>query len=197
MANLRAIYSVGESLRTYLQNVYPQNLKDDFPCAFSLLSSGELNKLTDPPTTLSLYLYRVTMNEHLRNVGRVNRWPVEPTPLALDLHYLLTVWADNAAAEQTILAWAMRELFQHPLLDASTLSTDASWDPDDVVQVIPAELSNEEIMRVWDTLEPRYRLSISYVARVVRIDPDEVQVEPAVVAERFNLAELPTSGGSR
>ena len=43
-------------------------------------------------------------------------------------------------------------------------------------------------MRIWDTLEPDYRLSVGYVARVVRIEPDEIPEQRAVVATRFNYA---------
>jgi hypothetical protein len=43
-------------------------------------------------------------------------------------------------------------------------------------------------MRIWDTLEPDYRLSLSYIARVVRIDPAEVREERQVVATRTDIA---------
>jgi hypothetical protein len=43
-------------------------------------------------------------------------------------------------------------------------------------------------MRIWDTLEPNYRLSLSYIARVVRIDPDEDSDQRPVVAMRFDYA---------
>ena len=41
-------------------------------------------------------------------------------------------------------------------------------------------------MRIWDALTPSYRLSVSYVARLVRIDPDsdDAQFRP-VVSGRF------------
>jgi hypothetical protein len=143
----------------------------------------------DFPTTLSLYLYRVTMNEHLRNIARVNGFTDNDVPLSIDLHYLLTVWANNAVAEHTILAWAMRELYLHPVLDISSLSPEAGWTAGDVVQLIPAELSNEDVMRIWDALEPPYRLSISYIARVVRIDADTTEDSRPVVATRFSYSD--------
>jgi len=45
-------------------------------------------------------------------------------------------------------------------------------------------------MRIWDALTPSYRLSVSYVARLVRIDPDsdDAQFRP-VVAARFAYGE--------
>jgi hypothetical protein len=185
MANQFAIHSVGESLRKYLESSYPEPLRTNISCSFRLLSSGELTDTSNFSTTLSLYLYRVTMNEHLRNVPRIND-PVDAgAPLAVDLHYLMTVWANNALAEHTILSWAMRELYRRPILDKSSLSSEADWGMADVIQLIPAELSNEDIMRIWDALEPPYHLSISYIARVVRIDVDAFESSRAVVANRF------------
>jgi hypothetical protein len=189
MANLFAIHSVGESLRKYLESSYPEPLRTSSSCSFRLLSSGELTDATNFGTTLSLYLYRVTMNEHLRNIPRINHTFDANAPLAVDLHYLMTVWANNALAEHTILSWAMRELYRHPILDKSSLSSEADWNTADVVQLIPAELSNEDIMRIWDALDPPYHLSVSYIARVVRIDLDVFESSRVVVANRFDYMD--------
>lgn len=186
MANQFAIHSVGESLRKYLENSYPQKLQTDSPCAFRLVSSGELVDPANFGTSLTLYLYRVTMNEHLRSTPRVNDPSDAPAPLAVDLHYLMTVWANSALAEHTILCWAMRALYQHPVLDNSSLSPEAAWSTGDIVQLIPAELSNEDVMRIWDAIAPPYHLSVSYIARVVRIDADAFDSSRPAVATRFS-----------
>ena len=189
MTNVFAIHSVGQSLVTYLTNTYPAELREGFGCTFTLLSSADLAEDQIEPTKVSLYLYRVTMNEHLRSARRGLDAAPDGTPLSVDLHYLLTVWAKAAPAEQIILAWAMRQLQQHPILDRSSLSPEANWNPGEFVQVIPAELSNEDIMRIWDALQPSYRLSVSYIARVVRIDADAVPPAPPVLATRFEYAD--------
>lgn len=193
MANVLAVHSVGESIATYLSRSYPEPLRTDYPCEFSLLSSGELIDTSDYGGTelskLSLVLYRVTMNEHLRNAPRSGSSLGANVPLALDLHYLLTVWASSAAAEHTILAWTMRQLFLNPILDMAFLSAEGGWNAGDVVQLFPAELSNEDIMRIWDALEPPYRLSVSYVARVVRIDADRATDAAPVIATRFSYGD--------
>ena len=195
MANLRAIHSVGTSLITSLRNAYPQPLRTEFPCTFTLLSSGEMaTETANLGTTLSLFLYRVTQNEHLRN--RQAGYPRNGTPLSLDLHYLLTVWATSAQAEHSILGWALRELYARPVLDASSLTPESDWSPADVVQLIPAELSTEDMMRIWDALEPSYRLSVSYIARVVRIDAPAGREERPVVATRFEIEDrVPVAAG--
>lgn len=190
MANINAIHSVGSSLLTYLRNAYPEPLRTDHPCEFRLLSSGELVDTSEFGTTVSLYLYRVIINEHVRNRPPSRNPPEGPLPLTVDLHMLLTVWADSAVAEQTICAWVMHQLHQRPIMDSSSLSTDGGWQRDDVVHIIPAELSNEDLMRIWDALTPTYRLSVSYIARVVRIDPLQVETGRRVVATRDAYEEI-------
>jgi hypothetical protein len=71
------------------------------------------------------------------------------------------------------------------VLSASSLSPEAGWDSADAVQIVPAELSTEDLMRIWDALTPPYRLSVSYVARMVRIDAERIPDAAPVVASRL------------
>ncbi len=190
MANLLAIHSVGSSLISYLENSYPQSLRTNHPCGFRLLSSSELADFDIPEAaTLSLFLHHITINEHGRNTSNINGNIYKDAPLAVDLHYLMTVWAKNALKEQLIMAWAMHQLHKYPLLDKSFLSSEAEWETGEMVQIIPADLNHEDIKRIWDTLQPKYRLSVAYVARVVRINPVVTEDLPFVVASRFALGE--------
>ena len=186
MANFYAINSVGDSIMQFLRNAYPQELRDAHPCDFRIVSSGEMADGTDDfTTTVSLYLYRIIMNEHVRNTTSSRSLRDESVPLSVDLHFMLSVWANSAAAEHTICAWVMSQLHRHPIMDISSLTGEGGWSADDVVHIIPAELSNEDLMRIWDAIAPYYRLSVSYIARVVRIDGDEAPGGEPVVATRY------------
>lgn len=188
MANVFAVHSVGSSIATFLRNTYPQQIggRNMPACGFELTSSGQLAGEISETTHITLYLYRVTVNEHSRQTRRISATPDGFVPLGLDLHYLLTAWAPNPLDEQVTLAWAIRQLHQYPVLDASSLSPEAGWESDEVIQIIPAELTTEDIMRIWDALDPAYRISMSYVARLVRLDPDlDTGESRPVVAGRF------------
>ena len=189
MANLHAIHSVGLSLIKYLRNAYPAELQQNYPCDFRLVGSSELNgKSADFGTAVTLYLYRVTINQYLRNSQQLNSLQQITTPLSVDLSYLLTFWATDALAEHTILGWAIRQLHMHQTLSQSDLTPDGGWEPGDLVQVIPNEISNEDLMRIWDAVDPGYRLSVSYVARVVRIDANVQPDAQPVVAKSLRFA---------
>ena len=160
-------------------------------CKVRLLSSGDLTKIDDvlDLPALTLYLYRITLNAHARNIRRSTGASGQGVPLSVDLHYLLTAWADSAQEEHTTLAWAMRELYMHPVLDAAALNAEADWDPADAIQIAPSELNLEDMLRIWEALEPSYRLSVSYIARLVRVDPDKTPDQQPVVATRFGYKD--------
>ena len=188
MANVFAVHSVGSSIVTFLRNAYPTELASRAmpACGFELTSSGQLAGEIDETTRITLYFYRITVNEHSRQARPARAVADTFVPLGLDLHYLLTAWAANPLDEQVTLAWAVRQLHQFPILDASSLSPEAGWGRDEVIQIVPAELTTEDVMRIWDALDPAYRLSMSYVARLVRLDPDQdTETFRPVVAGRF------------
>jgi hypothetical protein len=190
MANYSAVYSVGNSIATYLQNAYPTDLSNKFACQFRLVSSTEIatEEQTELDKTVSIFLHRVTINENFRAAQRLTNTPLKQPAIFLDLHYLLTYWGTSAQAEQTILGWTLQQLQSAPILDRSVLSSDGDWDPTESIQLVLADLSLEDILRIWDALGPKYRLSIAYVARVVRIDRAAIPAGP-VVATRFTLEQ--------
>jgi Pvc16 N-terminal domain len=191
MANVLALHSVGNSIITYLRNTYPQQVAGiAMPaCSFDLVSCSQLATTADDTTRITLLLYRVMVNEHARQNRAATRSSDGPASLSLDLHYMLTAWGGTSLDEQLTFAWALRQLHEHPVLDASALSPEAGWAPDEVIQIVPAELSTEDMMRVWDGFEASYRLSSTYVARLVRLDPDQVIESRRVVARQLAFGE--------
>jgi hypothetical protein len=195
MANIAAIRSVGSSLAEYLERsfqaaIFPPNVAKP-ACAFSVVSSGGIQEEVDPDNlaaNVRIFLYHVSVDPHLRNSGRLSAPDMQPPPLSVALHYLFTFWSNSAENEHLILAWTMLQLQATSLLDATILSPEAGWTAEETVQLIPEELSTADMMRVWDTLQPEYRLSLGYVARVIRIDPAVAGDQQPVVATRFNYA---------
>jgi hypothetical protein len=193
MADYQAVFAVGDALAKYLTNNYDATVVG-FPCTFKLVSSAEIanEDQTTLDKTVSLYLHRMTTAEFYRNVTVLPDAPFDQPVLYLDLHYLLSYWdasAEGAEAEQKILVWTMQQLQSQPILDTSVLSLSSSapgWDKTDSVQIIPADLSMQDILDIWDGLGPKYRLTVGYVARVVRIDRTITAGMP-VVATRFTL----------
>ena len=198
MPNHLAIQSVANALVTYLKDHYeaaktasPQlmSLGGSEP-RFELLGSSKFsgNDAIEAPR-VTLYVHRVTMNQHLRNT----RTGAAVAPLGLDVHFLLSVWAASADDELMLLGWAMREIHYHSFLGSGSLAAgmnQAGWTNDDMVSLFPAELTTEEMSRIWESAKRGYRLSHPFIARVVRLSKDPVAEGKPVVATRFEVGDV-------
>ena len=193
LADYTAIYSVGNSLAQYLQNSLPATTTGPFKdLKFRLVASSEIAQEDSSKSLdgqVSLFLHRITINQNFRAATRIQDEPNKKSILFLDLHYLITYWGTDAQAEHTVLGWVMQQLQSTPILDNSILTPASIWAPTESIQLVEADLSLEDILRIWDALGPKYRLSLSYIARVVRIDVGrDASLEPLVVANRFQYS---------
>lgn len=150
------------------------------------LSPRSAPKVIGAPA-LSLFLYRVDFNKTMRAAWSAVGSMDGKGHLALDLHYLLTAWADNAEYEHMILGRAMQALEQNPIFSGPLLYSPAvppgdepQWATTEAVQILLEEISTEALMRTFDSLPTDYRLTVPYVARVVRIDTRRTSPVPPV-----------------
>jgi hypothetical protein len=190
MANIYSVHSVGDSLMTFLRSTYPEPLRTDYPCEFRLISSGELEENKGMGTAVTLYLYRIDIDKYGRNTPS-NKHPTgNPKTLSLCLYYIFIIWADSPLVENTIATWIMWQLHQHPVMDRSILSSSGGWLPDEQILIVPIEMSNEDLLRMWEAMSPSYRLSLPYTARIIRIAPEKTDDPLPVVATRYRFGEM-------
>jgi Pvc16 N-terminal domain len=129
---------------------------------------------------LSIFLYRVDFNKTMRAAwSGVTHQDGRPH-LPLDLHFLITPWADNAEAEGAILGRAMQALDATPILSGPLLHQSGDWAPNEAVNLLMDEISTEAVMRTFDSLAADYRISVPYIARVVRLDGQRATPAPDV-----------------
>lgn len=178
MANFQCIAATGRSIERLLNACFDEvDPIPDSPVRTRAVlirtedfdGVGTIQSVIQPPA-LSIFMYRVDFNKAMRAgwsaVGSVNG----RAHLPLDLHVLLTAWAANAEYELRILGRAMQCLEQHPSLAGPLLVEGAEWAAADSVQIVMEEITTEAVMRTFDSLPHDYKLSIPYVARVVRLD---------------------------
>jgi Pvc16 N-terminal domain len=139
---------------------------------------------------LSILLYRVDFNKAMRAAWSSVGTADGRGHLPLDLHFLLTPWADNAEHEHLIIGRAMQAIEFSPMLSGPLFYQPELPDgyedepratPAEAVQVLLEEISTEALMRTFDSLPCDYRLTVPYVARVARIDTRETRLQPPVV----------------
>lgn len=123
---------------------------------------------------LSLWLYQVLPNEHLRNAQPVRTRDAKGDdttelypPLALNLYYLLTPSTGNDVGDQQVLGRALQVFY-----DQSVLRMESTQSPDraEELHISLAPRTIEELAEVWEAMQQAYRLSVCYEVRVARID---------------------------
>lgn len=174
MASYRAVGATCEAVIRLLQQSWDRDLFNNTDLHFAVHRTPDINNSMD--TGVSLFLYRVTVNSVQRTPpakpgpgGRPRR-----TQLPLELHFLLIPWAKDASLEQIILGWMMRTIEDTPILPAGLLNTLTAgvFEPEETVEIVVGQLSNEEMFRIWDVLPCDYQISVPYTARIVRIDSE-------------------------
>ena len=145
-----------------------------------LLASQDFSSDIPVAGALGIYLYRIAVDPYARN-----RYLAAPegrrTPrpeLPVNLHILLIGWSDKSAIEISYLSAAMQIIGSGLNLSIAHLGTaDPTWGESDTVQIIPEEMSTEDLTRLWDSFPCGYRLSVPYIIKTIRLAPDEDQEE--------------------
>ncbi len=119
---------------------------------------------------VTIFLYRVDYNTTMRAAWSQVGFHDGRAHLPVDLHFLLTPWGTNADHEMRIIGRVIQCLDENPILNGPMLDNLSNWTPHEGVQVCLEDLSTEDIMRIYDSLPVNFKLSVPYVARVLRVD---------------------------
>jgi hypothetical protein len=170
---------VSETLRKLLEAQMSPAMK------VTLLSPGDPSPLN---VRVNLFLYRITRNAQLENLD----WAPKPgvpgrlvfPPLALNLFYLLTVFATldpqtGLADAHGIMGEAMRVLHENAIVPEAFLVGGLA--PGQIkVTLVSADI--EELSKIWTALTKEFRLSAVYEISYVDIpSTTETAVPPRVV----------------
>lgn len=171
MATYPAIAATSEAVLGLLQSAA---IGGEFEgVEFAHYQAGDL---ASPMTEgVSLYLYRVTVSGN-RNLppqrgpdGRRYR-----PPIPLDLHFLVTAWAETAIRQQRMLGFAIRTLEDTPILPAGVLNQHSPepnvFRPEETVELVYESVSVQDFGYIWDVAQTKEQPSATYVARMVEIE---------------------------
>jgi hypothetical protein len=195
MSDYRAIQGVSSSLKNLLDTFMFLNGPDVIPGDRVPITLG-LPDQKDDGKRLNIFLYHVQECPHLKNQdlpGAAHPGEYGRPPLTLDLHYLLTAYADADEGDQIeahqILGDAMRALHDHSYLLGDIL--DPSLDGAvERAKVTLEPLTVDDVTKIYVALSTPYRLSVGYKVTVVQIQ-SRLQRRAAPL-----IAETP-SGGAR
>jgi len=165
VASPDAIAYFGETLVKLLQDGLGDALGQP---KISMTTLSDLKNSPPSEPSVTVFLYNVGMSGDIRNVPQ--RATVDTRTNPLELHFLITPWlpmtSDIYAATGSIIAL----LFARPVLTAADLlGPKGTWEPDEAVEIILKSLPIEDQSYIWNSAGIPYRLSLSYVARGIRL----------------------------
>lgn len=137
--------------------------------------------------TLNLFLYQVTPNTGWRNSDLASRNSagnrLSNPPLAIDIHYILSAYAEDDLHAEMILGCAMHLLHEMPGLDRNRITTALApltnelrncglADQVESIKITPEPINSEEMSKLWSAIQSNYRPSVVYLATVVLIEEE-------------------------
>jgi len=179
MAILR---DVGESVKELLhQKIY--ELSDENSILFD--SPADIEATTTPK--LSMFLYQIVENSHLRNVEPkpIGIDQMRYSPLALDLYYIFTPFANNRETEVIILERIMQIFYDNAVIKDEMLTVSLKESGNDKIRVIANNLSFEELNKLWERFPNKdFKLSVSYIFTPIKIPSEKPDIRIKRVIEK-------------
>jgi hypothetical protein len=127
---------------------------------------------------VNLFLYKVQENSILKNmdwqVNKNDSTRLIPSPLSLNLYYLMTAYALNDpqtgnCTAHSILGEAMRVFYEKPIIPDDYLANDLKATKEQI-KITLNSMDMEELSTVWSTFTKPYRLSVLYEVTGVQLD---------------------------
>lgn len=185
MSNAYAIAGVTNTLRYLLQQRFDSN-----GFASVTVTTKPLDKARDSNNNngnqVNLFLYQTRENAAWRNMdipSQVKPGETGNSPLAINLYYLLTTYAQNddfpEPTSHSLLGEAMSVFHDFPVLSpeniknalpAADINKYDLYNQIERIRITPQTLSLDELSKLWTTFQTQYRISAAYEVSVVLIE---------------------------
>ncbi len=193
MSDYRAIADVGETLIGLLRD----NMQDLIPMDSIILASpGEIDAKDN--VRLSLFLYQILENAHLKNHELQVTDPTKVTfpPQILELYYMLTSHVSSGEQDKTektleehrVLGRALQILHDNYILSGSLLK--GNLDKRDELHITLTSLNLDDLTKIWTTFQGRsLKSSVCYVVTPVVINSVREMSVQRVVSKEMNYMQ--------
>ena len=121
------------------------------------------------PPAVSVLAYRIDFNKVMRPAWSATGYDEGRGYLPVEIHFLLTAWADNAEHELHIMGRALQAIDNTPILAGPMLHPTGEWAENETVELVLEDVPTDDLTRIFDSLNVDYRLTVPVIARVVVI----------------------------
>jgi len=189
VATYQAIGSVAQAVARLLAQSWQTNLLGGLQPQFEVYQGKDFSTPMD--VGISVFIYQVTVDKVQRTLPAAESHHRRPLPLVISL--MLTAWGQDVSAEHDLLGWAMRAVADNPILSSGFLNAAVSgvFRPEETVELIPSEFTNDEVFQLWQVLPNSLQLSACFLARVVRMESEITDpVGVPVLTRELQLAKV-------
>ena len=180
MATTDAVAFLGDTVVSLLQSGLNGLVA---PADVVLSTPDDFKDFAPRQPSVTVFLYHVGINAELRNGPSRSLGNGRPPSLPLDLRFLVTPWTKDTRDAYRIIGAISRVFYDRALLGFGELLGDNVWAPDDTVQVIMESVPVEQLFDIWDPTDIPFKLSLTYLARIIGIDSSlETIAAPVAVA---------------
>lgn len=201
------IHLASESIRLQLQRGYTARFGSD--AASKITFSLEIPPEGAQSTHAALYLFKVSVDPSRRRQKLPPAGLFKParSALCLDLRYLLVTSAASPAVAQELLSHCIAILDERSIIGGDALARPDGWEnggdlpdpwlPDAALKVAIDDLPQEDIFRLWDAMDVKFRPCVPYVVRSVFIISETIEEEMLPMVNQSVIVAAPFQEGAR
>lgn len=195
MAGYQALAAAGRSIVALLNRGFEEALPPPLRRPTAVLAgTADFDEVNSAPEAViqfpavSVYCYRICVDRETRP-GYAAMAANDGIPrIPLRMHLLIAAWDQFVESELEWLGLTIRTLESRPMITGPMLHSTGEWGPADTLQVVPDELALDSMSEAFQALTTDYRLSLPYVARVIRIDGQRQDTDEAVATVAAGVA---------
>jgi uncharacterized protein DUF4255 len=176
VAGYQALAAVGLSIVDLLNRRFDELVPMNPPLRAVLAGTADFDRVNTNPVAVikfpavSVYCYRISVDRETRPgwsaVASTDGIPRIP----LRMHLLFAAWDTVVESELKWLGLTAQVLESEGILTGPLLHPSGDWEVGDAIQVVADDLPLDSMSEAFEALTTKYRLSLPYVARVIRID---------------------------
>lgn len=161
--------------------------------------TGKAVSMESPPDAggdaagrLSLFLYHINENQHLKNQGRSldATGRLHYPGLPLNLFYLLTAYAQTRETELQLMARAMQVFADHAVIRGARLRGSLAGTLEEIL-IYFNPLSIDDMNKLWSLFgSTPYKLSVTYRVATALIDSARVQPGDLVIRRELSFSTV-------
>jgi hypothetical protein len=119
---------------------------------------------------ISVYCYRISVDRETRPGWSAVAYADGIPRIPLRMHLLIAAWDTAVESELEYLGLTAQILESESILTGPLLHNSGDWSAGDAIQVVCDDLALDSMSEAFQALTTDYRLSLPYLARVIRLD---------------------------